>query len=230
MSESAIEHETTPALRSQSGDIEEAKEVFALAQRQAKALSQADFMPKEFQGDKGIPNCMVVLQLSHMTGMDAMQIAQSLDVVHGKPRFRSKFLIACVNSPKSRFNPLEFEFDGEGDAMSCVAFTTTKDGKPVRGPRVSIQMAKDEGWYGRAGSKWKTTPELMLYYRAASFFVSVHCPEMTMGMSGYDEEGARGARAAESRESAAAALRGTITVEPEYDPETGEEIPASVGR
>ena len=43
-------------------------------------------------------------------------------------------------------------------------------------------MAKDEGWYGKSGSKWQTMPELMLQYRAAAFFARTNCPEITMGM------------------------------------------------
>ena len=43
-------------------------------------------------------------------------------------------------------------------------------------------MAKDEGWLGKNGSKWKTMPQLMLRYRAASFFSSLNCPELTMGI------------------------------------------------
>ena len=44
-------------------------------------------------------------------------------------------------------------------------------------------MAKDEGWYGKNGSKWKTMPELMLAYRASAFFARVHIPNSLMGCS-----------------------------------------------
>ena len=47
---------------------------------------------------------------------------------------------------------------------------------------MAMQMAKDEGWLGKNGSKWKTMPQLMLRYRAASFFSSLNCPELTMGI------------------------------------------------
>jgi len=45
-----------------------------------------------------------------------------------------------------------------------------------------MQMAKDEGWLGKQGSKWKTMPELMLMYRAAAFFGRLYAPDVTMGM------------------------------------------------
>ena len=47
---------------------------------------------------------------------------------------------------------------------------------------VDMDMAKDEGWLSKNGSKWKTMPQLMLRYRAASFFSSLNCPELTMGL------------------------------------------------
>jgi hypothetical protein len=52
---------------------------------------------------------------------------------------------------------------------------------------VSIVMAKAEGWYGKNGSKWKTMPELMLKYRAATLYVRLYAPELTMGMHTADE-------------------------------------------
>ena len=43
-------------------------------------------------------------------------------------------------------------------------------------------MAKKEGWFQKAGSKWQTMPELMLKYRAAAFFGRLYAPEIMMGM------------------------------------------------
>ena len=47
---------------------------------------------------------------------------------------------------------------------------------------MDMEMAKAEGWLSKNGSKWKTMPQLMLRYRAASFFSSLNCPELTMGL------------------------------------------------
>ena len=55
--------------------------------------------------------------------------------------------------------------------------------------RVTIKMAKDEGWYskkdkyGNETSKWQTMPELMLAYRASAFFARVHISNSLMGCS-----------------------------------------------
>ena len=48
-------------------------------------------------------------------------------------------------------------------------------------------MAIDEGWYSKNGSKWRTMPEQMLRYRAASFWCSTYSPELSMGMRTVEE-------------------------------------------
>lgn len=54
---------------------------------------------------------------------------------------------------------------------------------------VTMRMAVEEGWYGKAGSKWQTElRELMFQYRAGSFFGNVHAPDIVMGMGRTAEE------------------------------------------
>lgn len=47
-------------------------------------------------------------------------------------------------------------------------------------------MAKDEGWYGR-NPKWKTIPQLMLRYRAASWLIRTTDPGVMMGFQTREE-------------------------------------------
>lgn len=232
MSEAATETNTTPAVRAQP--LSEAETVFALSQRQAKALSKSELVPVAFQGDKGIPNCLIAMNLAHRIGADPLMVMQSLDVIHGKPSFSAKFLVACINAC-GRFKPLQYRITGEGDSLSCVAHTETLEGVPIEGPEVTMAMAKAEGWVSKSGSKWKTMPGLMIRYRAAAFFARTVCPELTMGMGSAltteEEEDLRRSRATESRESAAAALRSVTATagdgpeDIEIDPETGEVVP-----
>ena len=62
-------------------------------------------------------------------------------------------------------------------------------GELVRGPEVTIGVAKAEKWfskidrYGNETSKWQTMPELMLAYRASSFFARVYIPDALLGCS-----------------------------------------------
>ena len=55
------------------------------------------------------------------------------------------------------------------------------------GPKISMTMANQEGWTSKNGSKWKTMPEVMIQYRAASFFGRMNCPDMIMGIYSSDE-------------------------------------------
>ena len=52
---------------------------------------------------------------------------------------------------------------------------------------VSMEMAVNEGWYGKNGSKWQSMPDLMLRYRSAAFFGRIYAPELLMGLPGADE-------------------------------------------
>ena len=71
---------------------------------------------------------------------------------------------------------------------SCVAFATDlKTGEILESPNITMAMAKAEGWLDKNGSKWKTMPDLMLRYRAASFFSRLYAPEIAMGMQTVEE-------------------------------------------
>lgn len=73
------------------------------------------------------------------------------------------------------------------EGRTCLAYAIDRDGRRVEGVPISMAMAKVEGWYDKNGSKWQTMPELMLRYRAATFFKNIHCPEITMGFRTSDE-------------------------------------------
>lgn len=160
---------------------------FESAQRMAKALSSSDLVPKQYAGN--IPNCIIALEMSQRLGANPLMIMQNLYVVHNRPAWSSQFMIACVNG-SGRFSPLRYEITGKplSDDWTCVAWAYDKGtGEKLCSPKVSIRMAKAEGWYNRNGSKWLTMPELMMRYRAATFFGRTYCPELTMGMHTVEE-------------------------------------------
>lgn len=158
---------------------------FEVAQRMAGALSKSTMVPTTYQGN--LPNCIIALEMATRLGASPLMVMQNLIVIHGRPSWSSQFIIAAINTC-GRYSPLRFEMTGEGDKRTCTAWVIEKGSNDrLEGPTVSIQMAKDEGWYGKNGSKWKTMPELMLRYRAASFFGRLYAPEMLMGIHSQDE-------------------------------------------
>lgn len=158
---------------------------FEQAQRAAKLLAASDLLPTAFRNN--VPNCVVAMEMANRLGASPFAVFQSLYVVHGRPSWASTFLIGMVNA-SGKFTPLQFRVEGTGDNMSCVAWARSKEtGEVVEGPPVTIAMAKAEGWLQRQGSKWLTMPQVMLRYRAASFFAKLYAPEITLGMQTAEE-------------------------------------------
>ncbi len=157
---------------------------FETAQRMAKALASSDLVPQTFKGN--IANCIIALEVASRTGSSILAVTQSLNIIHGRPSWSSAYIIAALNSC-GRFAPIRFDIQGEGDDMTCYAWTIDKAGERLEGPPVSIKMAKEEGWYNKAGSKWKTLPKLMCMYRSAAFFGRLYAPDILFGMRSDDE-------------------------------------------
>ena len=151
----------------------------------ADVLSRSKIIPDTFQGNPA--SVLIALDMSNRMRRNPLEVMQAMYIVHGKPSFSSSFLISLINSC-GYYEPLRFRFSGEGESRSCVAWTVDKrTGEKVEGPVISIDMAKAEGWYGKQGSKWKTMPEVMLRYRAASFFSRTYCPDLTGGFHSQEE-------------------------------------------
>ena len=151
----------------------------------ADMLSKSQIIPDTFKNNTAA--CLIALDMANRMRRNPLEIMQAMYIVHGKPSFSSSFLISLINSC-GYYEPLRFEFKGEEEGRSCMAWTIDKrTGDRVEGPIISIQMAKEEGWYGKNGSKWKTMPEVMLRYRAAAFFSRAYCPDLTGGFHSVEE-------------------------------------------
>lgn len=161
----------------------------------------------------GLPNCIVALNMAQRMGADPLTVMQNLHIIEGRPSWSSQFIIAAIDTC-GRFSPLRFEISEPGKEQE-VAYTATvwknnqkveeqrkvkvkhqtcrawviekETGDRLDGPTVSIQMAIDEGWLTKNGSKWQTMPEIMLRYRAASLFGRLYAPELLMGLQTVEE-------------------------------------------
>lgn len=160
------------------------KMAFEHAQRVAKMLTASSLVPKEYQNN--IPNIMIALEMANRIGASPLMVMQNLNIIQGRPSWSSQFIISALNSCK-RFTPLRFKMEGKDDEYGCTAWAKDLTGEILEGPKVTMKMAKDEGWATKAGSKWKTMPELMFRYRAAAFFGRLYAPDVLMGMGSADE-------------------------------------------
>lgn len=162
---------------------------FVLAQRKAQAYSKSTLVPKDYQNN--IPNVLIAMEVANRIGANDLMVMQNLYIVHGRPSWSASFLIATVNACK-RFTPLRFETRGGDDASkdgyAVRAYAKdAKTGEECIGSWITWAMVKAEGWHSKNGSKWKTMPEQMFMYRAATFWARVYAPEVSMGIHTADE-------------------------------------------
>ncbi len=158
---------------------------FNLAVRMASALAGSDIVPQEYRNNAN--NAMIAVEMAIRLHTSPIMVMQNLYVVNGRPAWSSQYIIAMINGSRKYRTELQFELEGRGDSLSCYAWAEDQSGHKVTGPKITMQMARAEGWVDRKGSKWRTMPEVMIRYRAASFFGRMYCPEMIMGIYSRDE-------------------------------------------
>lgn len=180
---------------------------FELSLRAAKLLSNSELVPLTYRAWKeekdangnfvkwvpnnsGIPSCAIALNMANRMKADVLMIMQNLYVVHGRPGWSSKFLIATFNQC-GRFSAVKYEWaaeDKKSAAFGCRAWATEKDtGERIEGPWITWELVRAEQWDAKRGSKWKTMPDLMFMYRAAAWMINTHAPEVSMGLSTAEE-------------------------------------------
>jgi hypothetical protein len=129
----------------------------------------------------------VALNISRRMGMDPLMVMQNLHIIHGRPSWSSQFIIGLINGC-GRFSPLRYDITGKGDTLACTAVATElRTGEELRGPEVTMAMAKREGWATKGGSKWATMPDLMIRYRSAAFWGRLYIPELLVGIQTQEE-------------------------------------------
>lgn len=163
-------------------------EGFEIGQRMAVALNKSNIVPKDFQGDNNLGNCLIALDLAARMGLNPLTLMRGMYVYNGTPSFYGQFVIALVNSSGLYKSRLKFEQVGEigKPTFGYRAYAIDYDGDKVYGPVVDMQMAINEGWFNR-NPKWKNMTELMLRYRSGAFFQKANCPELTFGIPTKEE-------------------------------------------
>jgi len=158
---------------------------FEFAQRQAKSLCESDLVPKSYQGQKGLPNCLVALEMSKRMNLSPLTVMQNLNIIHGRPTWSAQFISSQIMGC-GRFENFDYLVKGEGETLEvqCVA-KRVEDQKIVKGTAVSMKMARLEGW--TKNPKYSSMPELMLRNRAATFFGRQYIPDLLLGVQTSEE-------------------------------------------
>ena len=154
---------------------------FESAQRIAASLADSALVPNAYRGQQGLPNCIVAIEIANRMGMSPFQVMQNLNVIHGRPSWSSQFIIGLIQGC-GRFEG--FTYTETSDSCQCFAVLKTT-GEQVSGPKITLDMAKREGW--TKNTKWSTMPQTMLRYRAASAFGRFHIPDLILGIQSVEE-------------------------------------------
>lgn len=153
--------------------------------RMATQLAKATIIPQTYQGKP--ENVIVALGMSQKLGLDPFSVMQNLNIIKGKTSWSGSFCRTLIEK-SNKFTNLKLVFTGTKgtDSYGCYMQGVEREtGETINGPEVTIRMAKSEGW--TSNTKWLNMPELMLSYRATSFFARVYVPEALNGVQTTEE-------------------------------------------
>ena len=151
----------------------------------AEFLSKSTVIPISYQNRP--ENILICVDLASRMGLSPLAVMQNLYIIQGKPSFSGQAIASLIRS-SGQFSNIEVNFIGEEgkDNWGCY-ISAERNGKQLKGAKVTIGMAKAEGWTKKNGSKWLTIPEMMLTYRAYTFFGRQFAPELMMGLHSVEE-------------------------------------------
>lgn len=162
-------------------------ELFKTTQRMAQLLVASDTIPQSYKGK--IADCVIAIDMANRMGVSPLVIMQNSQIVRGNFSWKGTACKAMIDGCGKYKDSYYVEVGQRGtDTWGYYLEAIDKRDRVVKGCEVTIKMAKDEGWYQKDGSKWKTMPELMLKYRAAAFFFRTECASLAMGFLTTEEQ------------------------------------------
>ena len=153
--------------------------------RMATQLAKSTIIPQNYQNKP--ENVVVAIGMAQKLGLDSFTIMQNLNIIKGKTSWSGSFCRTLIEK-SNKYTNLQLVFVGQKgtDSYGCYMQGVNKEtGELIKGPEVNMKMAKAENW--TSNTKWLNMPELMLSYRATSFFARVYVPEALNGVQTTEE-------------------------------------------
>lgn len=175
-----VEKENKPVVQESTIPQQSPIDSFSDNWRMATQLAKSTIIPQTFIGKP--ENVIIALGLAQQMGLTPFIVMQNLNIIKGKISWSGSFCKTLIEMT-GRFKDLELNYFGEKgkDNYGCyLSATRISDGKEIKGPEVTMQMAREEGW--TSNKKWLTLTDLMLGYRCQSYFARLHCPEALGGI------------------------------------------------
>lgn len=160
-------------------------QTFSENYRMAAQLAKSTIIPQTYQNKP--ENVIVAIGMAQKIGLDPFTIMQNLNIIKGKTSWSGSFCRTLIEK-SNKYSNLKLIFVGEKgtDTYGCYMQGISKEtGELIKGPEVNMKMAKSENW--TSNPKWNNMTELMLSYRATSFFARVYVPEALNGVQTTEE-------------------------------------------
>ena len=182
-----IEEESTDLVVKEENKLEVRREILDWGQmmEMSSFLAKSTIIPVSYQNRP--ENILICVDLASRMGLSPLAVMQNLYIIQGKPSFSGQAIASLIRS-SGQFSNVEVNFVGEEgkDSWGCYV-SAERNGKTLKGATVTMKMAHAEGWSKKSGSKWLTMPEIMLTYRAYTFFGRQFAPELMMGLHAVEE-------------------------------------------
>jgi hypothetical protein len=146
-------------------------------------MAKSDIVPAHYRGKP--ENTFIAVQTAYRMNLDPMQVMQNTFVVSGKLGMNSSFAISLANSSGLFEGGIRYRVEGSDDSLRVTAFTNLKGTGEEISYTIGMREATLENWI--KNPKYKTLPELMLRYRAATLLIRTHAPEVLNGMHMVEE-------------------------------------------
>lgn len=149
----------------------------------SEIMAQSDIIPAHYRGKAA--NVFIAVQTAYRMDLDPMLVMQNTYVVSGKLGMNTSFAISLANKSGMFANGIRYRQEGTGENMTVTAYTNLKKTNEEISYTFSYKTAVAEGY--TRNPKYKTMPELMLRYRAATLLIRTHAPEVLNGMHMVEE-------------------------------------------
>ena len=161
--------------------------------RLAKAFSMSGMVPSHFQGKPEA--CLVAMLYAEQLGEHPMLLFQEISVINGRPNTSARFAISRANKSGLLQGPITWASKGQGETLQVTASATLRETGEIISTTVSMKEAQADGW--TRNPKYKSIPEQMLRWRAATRLINLYMPEVLFGLGVADEAEVRQARVQE---------------------------------
>jgi len=149
----------------------------------SEVIAQSDIIPSHYKGKPA--NVFIAVQSALRMNLDPMQVMQNTFVIGGKLGMVSSFAISLANGSGLFASGIRYRVEGEDDKLKVTAYANLKKNGEEISYTIGMREAIAENW--TKNPKYRTLPELMLRYRAATLLIRTHAPEVLNGMHMVEE-------------------------------------------